>query len=141
MDLIKPEEHIRLNIPEIDAQHEELIRLINLLQETMVHGAEKAVLDDLLSQLIEHTRTHFATEEQLMSQYGYPGFEAHKSEHARLMQHLEGFAKRYDDGELLLSFAVVLELKGWAIVHIEKSDKPMGAFITSRKGGETAPGQ
>ncbi|HUT42555.1 MAG TPA: hypothetical protein VM011_14585, partial [Gammaproteobacteria bacterium] len=59
----------------------------------------------------------------------------------RLMQHLEGLATRYGDGELLLSFAVVLELKGWAMVHIEKSDKPLGAYITSRKGGETAPGQ
>ncbi|HUT41897.1 MAG TPA: hemerythrin domain-containing protein, partial [Gammaproteobacteria bacterium] len=80
MDLIKLEEHLRLNIPEIDAQHEELIALINRLHETMLQGAEKAALDDLLSQLIEHTRTHFATEEQLMSQYGYPAFEAHKSE-------------------------------------------------------------
>ncbi|MGB5539802.1 MAG: bacteriohemerythrin [Gammaproteobacteria bacterium] len=141
MDLIKLEENLRLNIPEIDAQHEELIGLINRLHEAMLHAAEKAVLDKLLSQLIEHTRTHFATEEQLMSQYGYPGFEAHKSEHTRLMQHLEGLAKRFDDGELLLSFAVVLELKGWAMVHIEKSDKPLGDYITSRKGGEAAPGQ
>ncbi|MGB5474728.1 MAG: bacteriohemerythrin [Gammaproteobacteria bacterium] len=141
MDLIKLEEHLKLNIPEIDAQHEELIGLINRLHETMLQGAEKAALDDLLSQLIEHTRTHFATEEQLMSQYGYPAFEAHKSEHSRLMQHLEGLAKRYDDGELLLSFAVVLELKAWAMVHIEKSDKPLGAYIISRERGETAPGK
>ena len=75
-----------------------------------------------------------------MSQYSYSGFEAHKLEHNRLMQHLEGLVKRYHNGELLLSFAVLLELKGWAMVHIEKSDKPLGIFLNSQKGIEASSG-
>ncbi|MDX2458060.1 MAG: bacteriohemerythrin [Gammaproteobacteria bacterium] len=140
MELIKLEEDLKLNIPEIDSQHETLIGLVNRLHETMLQGADKAAMDGLLSQLIEHTRTHFSYEEQLMSQTGYPEYEAHKSQHNRLMQHLEDLAEGYQNGELLLSFAVVLDLKGWATVHIQKSDKPLGAFLTSRKGVETAPG-
>jgi len=140
MELIKLEEDLKLNIPEIDSQHETLIGLVNRLHETMLQGADKAAMDGLLSQLIEHTRTHFSYEEQLMSKTGYPEYEAHKSQHNRLMQHLEDLAEGYQNGELLLSFAVVLDLKGWATVHIEKSDKPLGAFLTSRKGVETAPG-
>ena len=138
MELIKLEDNLKLNIPEIDSQHETLIRLINLIHETMLQGADRAALDGLLSQLLEHTRTHFAYEEQLMSQYNYPGYEAHKSEHNRLMQHLVDLAERYKNGELLLSFAVVLELKGWAAVHIETSDKPLGAFLNNRKGVDAA---
>ena len=140
MVLIKLEDSQRLDIPEIDSQHETLIKLINLLHETMLQGADRAALDELMSQLLEHTRAHFAYEEQLMSLYSYPGYEAHKSEHSRLMQHLVDLAERYTNGELLLSFAVVLELKGWAVVHIEKSDKPLGAFLNSRKGADAAPG-
>ena len=140
MELIKLEDNLKLNIPEIDSQHETLIRLINLLHETMLQGADRATLDGLLSQLLEHTRTHFSYEEQLMSQYNYPEYEAHKSEHNRLMQHLVDLAERYKKGELLLSFAVVLELKGWAVVHIEKFDMPLGAFVNKRKGADVAPG-
>ena len=140
MDLIKLEDNLKLNIPEIDSQHETLIRLISLLHETMLQGADRAAQDELLSQLLEHTRTHFAYEEQMMSQYNYPGYEAHKSEHSRLMQHLVDLAQRYENGELLLSFFVVLELKEWATVHIEKSDKPLGAFLSNRKGVDTALG-
>jgi hypothetical protein len=49
------------------------------------------------------------------------------------MQHLIDLAERYSNGELLLSFAVALELKGWAAIHIEKSDKPLGTFLNSHK--------
>jgi hemerythrin len=134
MELIKLEDDLKLNIPEIDSQHETLIGLINLLHETMLQGADRADLDKLLSQLLAHTQTHFAYEEQLMSQYNYPECGAHKSEHNRLMQHLVDLAKRYNQGDLLLSFAIVLELKGWAVVHIQKSDKPLGTFLNNRKG-------
>jgi hemerythrin-like metal-binding protein len=139
MELVSLEDNLKLNIPEIDAQHETLIRLINLLHETMLQGADKAALDELLSQLLEHTRSHFAYEEQLMSQHNYPGYEAHKSEHDRLMQHLADLAERYKNGDLLLSFAIVLELKGWAVVHIEKSDKPLGSFLNERNGADAVP--
>jgi hemerythrin len=132
MELIKLEDKLKLDIPEIDSQHETLIGLINLLHETMLQGADRAALDGLLSQLLEHTRNHFAYEEQLMSQHNYPGYEAHKSDHSRLMQHLVDLTERYKNGELLLSFAIVLELKGWAMVHIEKSDKQLGTFLNKQ---------
>jgi len=132
MELIKPEDCLKLNIPEIDAQHETMVQLINQIHETMLKEGGKAALDGLLSQLMEHTQRHCSYEEQLMSQYEYPGFEAHKTEHAKLLQRLTNLIGRYRRGELLLSFAVVLELKGWACVHIEKSDKPLGEFLNNR---------
>jgi hemerythrin-like metal-binding protein len=139
MALVKLEDKLKLEIPEIDSQHEALINLINSLHETMQQGADKAALDGLLSQLLEHTQDHFAYEEDLMSRYSYPGYEAHKSEHNRLMQHLVDLTDRYKNGDLLLSFAVLLELKGWALVHIENSDKPLGTFLNSQNVSEATP--
>jgi hemerythrin-like metal-binding protein len=139
MVLIELEENLKLDIPEIDSQHKTLINLINRLHETMLQGAGKANLDELLSHLLEHTQTHFAYEEQLMSRYNYPGYDTHKSEHNRLMQHLVDLTDRYKNGDLLLSFAVVLELRGWALVHIEKSDKPLGTFLHKQKVNKASP--
>ena len=132
MALIKPEDCLKLDIPEIDSQHETLIRLINLLHEAMLQRADKLALSGLLSRLLEQTQNHFAYEEELMFQYNYPGYEAHKSEHHRLMQHLLDLNERYERGDLLLSFAIALELKGWAVGHIEKSDKPLGNFLNNQ---------
>ena len=138
MELIKLEECLRLNIPEIDSQHEKLIELVNTLHGAMVGGADKATRDSLLTRLLEHTRNHCAYEEELMARYGYPGYQEHKKEHDRLTQHLVDLITRYQSGELLLSVAVVMELKGWATVHIEKSDKPLGAFLIEREGVDAA---
>ena len=55
------------------------------------------------------------------------------------MQHLVNLVERYENGELLLSFFVVLELMEWATVHIEKSDKPPGAFLNNLKETDAAP--
>jgi hemerythrin-like metal-binding protein len=140
MTLINLEDSLKLDIPEIDSQHETIISLVNLLHESMLQGADKSALGRLLSQLLEQTETHFAYEEDLMSRYNYPGYEAHKSEHSSLMQHLVDLTERYRSGELLLSFAVALELKGWAVAHIEKSDKPLGTFLSNQKTFEATPG-
>jgi len=139
MGLVRLEDHLKLNIPEIDAQHETLIGLVNRLHETMLKEVDKAELDGLLSQLLEHTRMHCSYEEQLMSQYDYPGYQRHKAEHERLIKRLLELIERYQNGEILFSFAVVLELKGWATVHIEKSDKLLGVFLQDRQGVEVAP--
>jgi len=62
MVLIKLEDSLKLDIPEIDSQHETLTSLVNLLHEAMLQEANKAALDRLLSHLLEHTQTHFAYE-------------------------------------------------------------------------------
>lgn len=140
MELIKPESCLKLNIPEIDSQHETLIGLINQIHESMLQQANKTILDGLLSELLEHTRSHFDYEEQLMSRYGYPGYEAHKVEHIKLIEHVADLIERSQNGELLLTFAVVLKLKGWASVHIEKSDKRLCTFLQGRMGVDSSPG-
>jgi hemerythrin len=138
MELIRLDDRLRLNIPEIDSQHENVIELVNGLHEALVGGADKAARDSLLSQLLEGMRSHCAFEEESMLRYGYPGYLAHKSEHDRLKHNLVDLIERYRNGELVLSIAVVMELRCWATIHIEKSDKPLGAFLIDRKGSETA---
>ena len=136
MELLKPEECLKLDIPEIDSQHKTLIRLINRIHDSMLRETDKTDLDGLLSQLLEHTKNHFSYEEQLMTLHGYPEYDAHMAQHVRLIEHLDKLVARYRKGELLLSFAVVLELKGWASIHIKKSDKPLADFLLERLAGE-----
>ena len=133
MSLIRLEDHLKLNIPEIDHQHETLISLINQLHEAMLRAADRKTLDGLLSQLLGLTRSHCLYEEQLMSKYDYPRYEVHKSEHNKLIQRLVDLMARCRNGELLFSFAVVVELKAWATVHIEKSDKLLGVYLNDRQ--------
>jgi hemerythrin-like metal-binding protein len=129
MGLIRLEDDQKVNVHEIDAQHETLIDLINQLHAAMTQRSERAVLDQLMAALIEHTRTHFDYEEQLMLEHRYPGYTTHKHEHDRLIQHILALAEQYRRGDLLLSFAVMVDLKGWALVHIERFDIALGVFL------------
>ena len=131
MGLIRLEDDQRVNVPEIDSQHETLIALINRLHRAMTQCEPQQVLDALISELVEHTRQHFLFEEQLMQEHGYPGYARHKAQHDRLIDHILELAERFRGGDLLLSFGVMVDLKGWAIVHIEKADRPLGVFLNS----------
>ena len=87
MVLIKPEDSLKLDIPEIYSRHETMASPVSLLHVIMLQGADYAALDGLLSRQMEHTQIRFDYEEELMSRSNYPGYEAHKSEHNWLMQH------------------------------------------------------
>ncbi|MEA3244456.1 MAG: hypothetical protein U9Q19_13620, partial [Pseudomonadota bacterium] len=74
-------------------------------------------------------------EEQLMSQFKYPEYAEHKADHAKLMQHITDLAEQFRSGDLLLSFAVMVDLKAWATIHIEIFDGPLGIFL-GEKGSQ-----
>ena len=137
MDLVRLEDHLKLDIPEIDAQHGALIGLVNELHQAMLQGADRSSLQEILLRLLKHTRNHFAYEERLMSQSEYPRLEAHRTEHARLIERVLELMEQFQDGRLLMSFAVMIELKAWATSHIEKSDKLFAAFLNETRGAST----
>lgn len=129
MELIRADDAPRVGVAEIDDQHAALIGLVNRLHEAMTQGQARDSLAAIITELVEHTQQHFAFEEQLMSRHQYPGYDKHKADHDRLMQHILELAEQFRNGDLLLSFAVMVDLKAWATIHIEKSDKPLGIFL------------
>ena len=143
MGLIRLQDDQKVKVPEIDAQHETLIDLINQLHKAMTQCSERNVLDKLIAALIEHAQSHFDYEERLMAEHRYPGYTRHKKEHDRLIEHIVALAQQYRNGDLLLSFAVMVDLKGWALVHIEQFDVALGVFLNrseaARGSGDPAP--
>ena len=132
MELIQAEDAPSVGVPEIDAQHAALIGLVNRLHQAMIQREDRDTLDAIMAELVAHTRRHFAYEEQLMSQHRYPEYAEHKAHHDELMQHIIHLAEQFRSGDLLLSFAVMVDLKAWATIHIEKSDGPLGIFLSEQ---------
>lgn len=129
MGLINLQNDQQVGVPEIDAQHEAMVGLINDLHQAMSAGAKLEELGDLIDLLVVHAHMHFQYEEQLMQEHAFPGLNKHREEHERLLAHIEDLAARFHGGEPLLSFAVMVDLKGWALVHIETYDVALGAFL------------
>ena len=129
MALIAWSDELKINVHELDEQHHQLVALVNSLHEAMKSRGGREAIGKALEDLILHTQLHFSTEERLMSDYVYPDYPRHKIEHDELLLRVLDLEKQFRAGDLLLSFAVALDIRGWALGHIDFSDKPLGAFL------------
>ena len=126
MPLITWEDGLTLGVAEIDQQHERIIRIVNRLEDATREGRAAEILSDILDELIIHTVTHFSTEEKYFAQFGYPDADAHKKEHAALIEKVNTFAndfnKRPAHGRFALARELLDFLKIWFSCHVLETD-------------------
>jgi len=126
------EDSFSVNIGVIDMQHKKLVSMVNELHQAMVEGSGKDKLGQILSDLINYTRDHFATEERLMQMHAYPDFLAHKSEHERLTEKVMDLQRRFRSNEAGLSIEVMEFLRDWLVKHIMGCDKKYSPFLNAK---------
>ena len=112
-----------VGIPEIDKQHQGLIRLINNLQEAMMAGNGKAALGAILDELIRYTQSHFSYEEAMLQKRGYAGLAAHQQAHRELTRQVIELRQQQKAGKLAVSMEVMQFLKNWLSNHILDRDQ------------------
>jgi len=112
-----------VEIGSVDAQHKVLFATASELYNAMVSGHSKDVMGRLLDRLIQYTKTHFAHEERLMQQCGYPSFEAHKAQHDALTARVMKFQSDFQQGRVTMSVQLLQFLKDWLAQHIQETDR------------------
>ena len=125
-------EKYSVSIREMDDQHKKLIGLVSELHTAMREGKGKVALDKILKDLIQYTRTHFAAEERLMKDNGYPEYEAHKAKHHSMTQKVADIYRAYQDGKVSITLEVMSFLESWLDKHIMGTDKQYGAFLNGK---------
>ncbi len=123
MPLITWNKNLSVNVPDLDAQHQKLIGMINDLHDAMAKGQARNMLKPLLDRLIQYTVTHFRYEEQYMQQIQYAKLAEHKGEHERLTNQVQNFAQKFDSGELSVTIEIMNFLRDWLTNHIQRVDK------------------
>jgi len=121
-----------VNIREIDDQHKKLIGMVSQLHEAMRQGKGKQALGDVLKDVIQYVRTHFAAEERLMKANGYPDHDAHKLEHDRLTRKVADIYREYQDGKVAITLEVMNFLENWVDKHIVGTDRKYAPFLNSK---------
>lgn len=129
--LIWNERH-RVGIAAIDDQHIEIIERVNLIadavDQSVPHDATQEMMDDLILFACEH----FALEERLMTEYGFPDLEDHIAEHLSLLQQLNNIRNALRTPNPTKAALVSAFITDWAELHILQSDKEIGAFLAAR---------
>ncbi len=135
MNLIDWSDDLSLEIDEIDAQHKELLAMINRLHSATVSGdwsRQIVTLTDILMGLIDYLQYHFATEEKYMILHEYPGYEEHHKEHSQFVAEVTSFSEAFKNGTKGLSEEILSFLKEWYIRHITLSDVRFGVYLNSK---------
>jgi hemerythrin len=111
-----------VGVEEIDAQHKNLIGMVNEFYDGVKSDDQKA-LGSLLTSLIEYAVRHFATEEKYMKKFNYPGTATHIKEHRSFAEKATDVQKRVDSGKLILSLEITSFVKNWIVNHVLGTDK------------------
>lgn len=128
--------------PGIDAEHQELVRMINqLLEQASSSQNDPLRFNAALDELLQHINTHFENEEALLRRIGYSEIDEHARQHALLKEQallLRKVAEKRDisAGELVdfLAIKVIHE-------HLQEMDQKYFVLLANRSSGAgTAPG-
>lgn len=115
----------------LDDDHKKLIEIVNRFE---CHGAD---MDEILLEMIDYTREHFAREELFMRTIRYPYTHAHHMAHRKLIGELNLLLRTWEATPSARQQAVVGQisafLKRWLISHIVKEDLQIRPFVMRAK--------
>lgn len=125
-------EKYSVGIPQIDTQHQGLIKLINDLHTAMAAGHGKETAGKILDELVRYTEVHFNYEETMLRQKGYSQLAAHQATHKKLTAQVVELREKYRAGKLTLSMEVMQFLKSWLADHIMGHDHKYAAELKAK---------
>ena len=126
------DEAFSVGIPSINAQHKKLVDLINQLHQAMLDGAVADELKTILGELINYTVIHFAYEEKLFAEHGYPEVEGHKAVHEALKAKVVELQNDFIAGKPVMGMEVMNFLREWLTGHIQGDDRKYSQFLIER---------
>ncbi len=119
-------------IQTIDEQHQELFRIVDQLRRQVQDGADRGGIEALLKDLVACSERHFAAEETLMGQFGYPDLTQHVSEHASMLTSLHELLNKFQESQQVLALMVPTFMEGWLKHHISDGDFGFVTFLKAR---------
>ncbi len=120
----------------IDEQHQRIVSYLNELDIAYLEGDNDKVTHILMG-LVDYTISHFAFEENLMAQSGYPLSDPHKMVHKVFVAHINNYKKQHESGRDITK-KLMSELQIWLTNHIKKEDRDyvpyVNKFLNKKKG-------
>ncbi len=112
----------------MDEQHKVLVGIINKLYAALRSGKANNVQEDILTELLDYTRTHFGREEAALRLVKFPGLAQQEKLHRSFEAKVAEFQKRLEAGHSL-GVETMTFLKDWLLNHIQKVDKQYESSI------------
>ena len=131
MPIIVWQESYSVGVAMLDKHHQHLLKLINQLAEHSACSVHSEQIVDSISELTQYAMYHFACEERLMVEHGFPRLTEHQNEH---LQFCEVIAETSYGATLgVISTENLLDyLTKWLKNHILHEDMQFKTFFAAK---------
>ena len=128
---IQWDESLRLGVPAIDKQHEEIFVYFNKLTDAIQKGAGRSVVIDILAYLDYYVSNHFSEEELTMEDCKYPYIEEQCEQHSTFKGNITTLSSLLNTNGPTQEISLKLdaELIRYFINHVHKLDKALADYI------------
>lgn len=126
-----------VSVPEIDAEHQAMFQVAFDLYRALIAGTPPAQSQPIIRELATHAADHFAHEERLMRESGYPLLAWHRRQHAAAngkIKLLDRRLRREDRNAALLAMDLSVCLQN----HIRLADRMLCAYLRNHRRAQTA---
>lgn len=128
------ESRFLVGIEQIDREHRQLFEIAGKVYDGLgtSDADAKDAARDAITQLLDYTATHFASEEALMEAAAYPGLEEHRKLHRHLLSQAHDMEMRAEFDEQYVPVELSHFLYNWLVEHIHANDKKFGEYMAVR---------
>lgn len=123
------EDKYLVGVETLDNQHKQIVHLLNDLHGLVIAKKTWDTQLELITRLVNLTKTHFATEEQVLRVHKYPGYFRHRAAHEGLARNLVEYRGRIVRRERELNVEYVDLMKLWLVDHFAEFDLPYVGFL------------
>lgn len=123
------DEQYLTGVDEVDDEHRELLGLGNRVY--LLSRNDDVTADQVfaaLEDLTEHARAHFATEERLMDDVGFPGAAQHRTIHGRMLDYLAEMADLVPASPLTVAIKLEKFFGSWFVWHMQRDDAELARY-------------
>jgi hemerythrin len=123
MSLIEWRSDFETGVPDVDQEHRELVDLINELHNELESDSDPDMVSAFLGEVFARISAHFALEESVMRKHKYDEYEAHKTDHEKLLDDIRDIMDDFDAGDFdNYDDALSATVRDWFVDHFKTKD-------------------
>lgn len=133
MALVEVNKEMKFGTVDVDSEMEELLSRINLLHDAIKNREHSSDIEMIAEFFEDYVENHFESEEKVMKEKNYSGFDEHKKEHDFFKEEFTKIRKslRENDGKEIWDGLEEMEilLRDWMLYHITSVDRKLEVFL------------
>lgn len=125
MTLLEWRSDYECGVASIDHEHREMIQVINDFYDKLTGECSDQIVAFYMGEIHALIESHFALEEKLMRQSGYPDYGPHKADHDRLLDDLRDIMDDTHMDSTMSRDALGTRLQSWFSIHFSTMDRDL----------------